>query len=82
MKQTLLPSIAALLALASLPAPALAQRLAEALALAGSDGDWLGEVDQALSSMSWDITQRRMAGLIAEVVEARQEAMAKTEAVA
>ena len=33
------------------------------------NGDWLAEVDQALSSMSWDITQRRMAGLIAEVVQ-------------
>ena len=39
-------------------------------------GDWLTEVDQALSSMSWAITQRRMAGLIAEVVEANQQASA------
>lgn len=41
-----------------------------ALGLAESDGDWLGEVDQALSVMSWGTTQARMAGLIAEVVEA------------
>ncbi len=40
-----------------------------ALELARSDGDWLAEVDQALSAMSWDITQRRMAGLIDEVVQ-------------
>ena len=40
-----------------------------ALDLARSDGDWLAEVDQALSSMSWAITQARMAGLIAAVVE-------------
>ena len=41
-----------------------------ALQLAESDGDWLAEVDQALSVMSWETTQARMAGLIAEVVEA------------
>ena len=41
-----------------------------ALQLAQSDGDWLAEVDQALSVMSWETTQARMAGLIAEVVEA------------
>jgi UDP-galactopyranose mutase len=50
----------------------------QALALAGSDGDWLAEVDQALSSMSWNITQRRMAGLIEEVVEANPVAAAVT----
>ena len=54
----------------------------EALALSGSDGDWLAEVDQALSSMSWDITQRRMAGLIDEVVDVNQETMATAGAVA
>ena len=32
-------------------------------------GDWLAEVDQALSAMSWNTTQARMAGLIAEVVD-------------
>ncbi len=40
-----------------------------ALELAASDGDWLAEVDQALSAMSWNTTQARMAGLIAEVVD-------------
>ena len=40
-----------------------------ALKLAHSKGDWLAEVDQALSAMSWDTTQARMAGLIAEVVD-------------
>ena len=40
-----------------------------ALDLAHSDGDWLAEVDQALSTMSWDTTQARMAALIEEVVE-------------
>ena len=41
----------------------------KALKLAQGGGDWLAEVDQALSSLSWDTTQGRMAGLIAEVVE-------------
>jgi UDP-galactopyranose mutase len=41
-----------------------------ALQLAQGDGDWLAQVDQALSVMSWGTTQARMAGLIAEVVEA------------
>ena len=40
-----------------------------ALKLAHSKGDWLAEVDQALSAMSWNTTQARMAGLIAEVVD-------------
>ncbi len=40
-----------------------------ALKLAHSKGDWLAEVDQALSAMSWDTTQARMAGLIGEVVD-------------
>ncbi len=40
-----------------------------ALELASSDGDWLAEVDQALSVMSWVTTQARMAALIAEVVD-------------
>ena len=53
-----------------------------ALKLAQSGGDWLAEVDQALSSMSWNITQRRMAGLIAEVVEANLEAAVPAGAVA
>ena len=47
-----------------------------ALELAHSDGDWLAEVDQALSAMSWNITQARMAGLIADVVEENSTAMA------
>ena len=45
----------------------------EALKLAAEGGDWLAEVDQALSSMSWGITQRRMLGLIEEMVDARQD---------
>jgi UDP-galactopyranose mutase len=53
-----------------------------ALELAKSDGDWLGEVDQALSSMSWNITQRRMAGLIAQIVESNLEAAVPAGAVA
>jgi hypothetical protein len=43
-----------------------------ALKLAAGNGDWLAEVDQALSAMSWKITQARMAGLIEAVVEAEQ----------
>jgi UDP-galactopyranose mutase len=54
----------------------------EALALTKSNGEWLAEVDQALSSMSWDITQARMAGLVAQIVGADQEAAATAEAVA
>lgn len=53
-----------------------------ALQLAAEDGDWLAEVDQALSSVSWDITQRRMAGLIAEVVDISQGAPAMAGAAA
>jgi UDP-galactopyranose mutase len=41
-----------------------------ALALAGTKDDWLAEVDQALSTMSWDTTQARMAALVANVVQA------------
>lgn len=41
-----------------------------ALELAHGDGDWLAEVDQALAAMSWNITQARMAGLIARQVQA------------
>ena len=40
-----------------------------ALELSRSDGDWLAEVDQALSVMSWNTTQARMAGLIDNVVQ-------------
>ena len=54
----------------------------EALKLANERGDWLAEVDQALSSMSWNTTQRRMAGLIAEVVDVNQEAVTTAGAVA
>ena len=34
-------------------------------------GDWLAEADLMLSASSWDITQARMAGLIAEVARSR-----------
>ena len=54
----------------------------DALKLAAAGGDWLAEVDQALSSMSWGITQRRMAGLIDEVVDANQDVVVKAGAVA
>ena len=42
----------------------------QALNLARTGGDWLAEVDQILSSMSWDTTQARLAALIAEIVPA------------
>ena len=35
---------------------------------AGCGGDWLAEADLLLSATSWDTTQARMAGLIAEVL--------------
>ena len=54
----------------------------QALTLAAEGGDWLAEVDQALSSMSWDITQRRMLGLIEEVVDANQDVAVPAGAVA
>ena len=54
----------------------------DALKLAASGGDWLAEVDQALSSMSWAITQRRMAGLIDEVVHAETDTAVSAGAVA
>jgi len=47
-----------------------------ALALTQGDGEWLGEVDQALSAMSWDITQARMAGLIEQVANEQADATA------
>ena len=53
-----------------------------ALALAGTDGDWLAEVDQALSAMSWDRTQGRMAALVADAVEANSGVAATARAVA
>ena len=40
------------------------------LALAEGGDRWLAEVDGLLSTMSWDITQARMAALIDEVVQA------------
>ena len=47
----------------------------KALALAGDrGGKWLAEADLMLSSSSWDTTQARMAGLIAEVLGTRAEA--------
>lgn len=39
-----------------------------ALGLAKGDGTWLDEVDLLLANLSWDITQARMAGLIAEAI--------------
>ena len=37
------------------------------------DGDWLAEADLLLSATSWDTTQARMAGLIAEVLGERAD---------
>ena len=46
----------------------------EALALAADrGGKWLAEADLMLSSSSWDTTQARMSGLIAEVLGTRVE---------
>ena len=39
----------------------------------GQGGDWLAEVDLALADMSWDITQARMAALLADVTEQGQK---------
>ena len=39
----------------------------------GQGGDWLAEVDLALADMSWDITQARMAALLAEATEQGQK---------
>jgi UDP-galactopyranose mutase len=40
----------------------------KALKLAREGGDWLAEADVMLSATSWDTTQARMAGLIAEIM--------------
>ena len=53
-----------------------------ALKLAHSKGEWLAEVDQALSSMSWEITQGRMAALIERVIHENQRTEASAGAVA
>jgi UDP-galactopyranose mutase len=53
-----------------------------ALKLAWDGGDWLAEVDEALSTMSWDTTQARMAGLIGEMVDAKRETAVGVGAVA
>jgi UDP-galactopyranose mutase len=47
-----------------------------ALALKDGDGAWRDEVDLLLANLSWDITQARMAGLIAEIVAGPSEAPA------
>ena len=39
----------------------------------GSDSEWLAEADLLLSATSWDITQSRMAGLIAGLLEESQD---------
>jgi UDP-galactopyranose mutase len=53
-----------------------------ALKLARDGGDWLAEVDETLSTMSWDTTQARMAGLIGEMVDAKRETAVGVGAVA
>jgi UDP-galactopyranose mutase len=46
----------------------------QAMALARDGrGQWLAEADLLLSATSWQTTQARMAGLVAEVLEARSE---------
>jgi len=40
----------------------------KALKLARSDSDWLAEVDVKLSTLSWDTTHARMAGLVREAI--------------
>ena len=42
-----------------------------------SEGEWLSEVDLLLANLSWDITQARMAGLMAEVISAQDEQPAR-----
>jgi UDP-galactopyranose mutase len=37
----------------------------------GADKDWLAEADLMLSAQSWDTTQARMSGLIADVLGIR-----------
>ena len=37
------------------------------------NGDWFAEADLLLAATSWDTTQARMAGLIAEVLGERAE---------
>lgn len=44
----------------------------DALALARGDGDWLSEVDVKLSTLSWDTTHARMAGLVREAIAVPQ----------
>src|SRR5690606_28763406 len=44
----------------------------KALELSREPGNWLPQVDQLLSSMSWDRTQQEMARLVDDVVTARQ----------
>ena len=43
----------------------------KALELSRDKGDWLAEADLLLSATSWDTTQARMAGLIADVMGTR-----------
>lgn len=47
-----------------------------ALALNQGDGSWRDEVDLILANLSWDITQARMAGLIAETINGPSQAPA------
>ena len=44
-----------------------------ALEQSGDEGDWLAEADLLLSATSWETTQARMSGLIAEVLGERTE---------
>ena len=49
-------------------APAFIKACEQALELARGGGDWLAEVDVKLSSLSWDTTYARMAGLVREAI--------------
>ncbi|HEY0625795.1 MAG TPA: UDP-galactopyranose mutase [Allosphingosinicella sp.] len=47
-------------------ADAFTRACEDALALAKGDDEWLGQVDEKLSTLSWDTTYARMAGLVRE----------------
>lgn len=49
-------------------APAFIKACEDALKLARGDGEWLAAVDVKLSTLSWDTTYARMAGLVREAI--------------
>jgi UDP-galactopyranose mutase len=50
-------------------AEAFVKACEDALALTRGNDEWLREVDEKLSNLSWDITYARMAGLVREAVK-------------